>query len=77
MERTTKAGRHALWLRLVGTFGSWDALWEASPKDADGNVLTGDVQAIGVRNSLVQSEGLVTALVGVRGVVVVTRRTPC
>ncbi len=73
MERTTKAG-----VTPYGSdwsdIGSWDALWEASPKDADGNVLTGDVQAIGVRNSLVQSEGLVTAVVGVEDVVVVTTK---
>jgi mannose-1-phosphate guanylyltransferase/mannose-6-phosphate isomerase len=51
--------------------GSWSALWEESGKDADGNVLHGDVLAIDTRNSYVRSEsGLVTA-VGVRDLVVV------
>ena len=73
MERTSKAGvtpYRSDWSDI----GSWDALWEASPKDEAGNVLSGDVQAIGVRNSLVQSEGLITAVVGVEDVVVVTTK---
>jgi mannose-1-phosphate guanylyltransferase/mannose-1-phosphate guanylyltransferase/mannose-6-phosphate isomerase len=51
--------------------GTWDALWQASGKDAAGNVLQGDVLAEDVRNSYLRAEhGLVTAL-GVEDLVVV------
>ncbi len=73
MERTSRAGvtpYRSDWSDI----GSWDALWEVSPKDADGNALSGDVLAIGVRNSIVQSDGLVTAVVGVEDLVVVTTK---
>lgn len=71
MEHTDKAG-------VVGAelgwsdVGSWGALWEIAQKDADGNVLRGDVVQHGSSNSYVRAEGrqLVT-LVGVRDLVVV------
>jgi mannose-1-phosphate guanylyltransferase/mannose-6-phosphate isomerase len=51
--------------------GSFDALWQAGAKDADGNVTMGDVVAEDTRNSYLRSEhGLVTAL-GVEDLVVV------
>ena len=50
--------------------GSWSALWDVSPHDADGNASFGDVIAVDSRNSYVHSRRLV-ALVGVDDLVVV------
>ena len=50
--------------------GSWSALWEVSPQDADGNATHGDVIAIDSRNSYAYARRLV-ALVGVDDLVVV------
>ena len=51
--------------------GSFDALWQVGPKDADGNVGVGDVVTSDTRNSYLRAEhGLVTTL-GVEDLVVV------
>jgi mannose-1-phosphate guanylyltransferase/mannose-6-phosphate isomerase len=52
--------------------GSWDALWEISAKDGDGNVAAGDVMLAGCRNCFVRSDGALTAVVGIEDAVVVT-----
>lgn len=53
--------------------GTWGALWEVSPQDADGNATRGRVALHGTRNSLVHSEGeLLTTVVGLDDVVVVS-----
>jgi mannose-1-phosphate guanylyltransferase / mannose-6-phosphate isomerase len=73
MEKTGRAGvtpYRGAWSDI----GDWQALWEASPKDGDGNVVAGDVHVIGATNSLVQSEGQLTAVVGVDDLVVVTTK---
>jgi len=51
--------------------GSWSALWEISEKDERGNAFKGDVLSHGSRNSYVQSNGKLIAMVGLDGVVVV------
>jgi mannose-1-phosphate guanylyltransferase len=53
--------------------GSWDALWEISAKDADGNALTGNGNAIfeDTKDSLVYSPKKLVALVGMKDVLVV------
>lgn len=51
--------------------GSWDALWEISPKTAEGNVLLGDVLAEDAHGCYVRSEGPLTAVTGLDDVVVV------
>ncbi len=51
--------------------GAWSALWEVGAKDADGNVLVGDVLLEGAQNCYVRSENHLTAVVGVRNAVVV------
>ena len=55
--------------------GSWDAVWDVSPKDAAGNVVRGDVVAIDSHNSLIRAETDSTvAVVGLdRMMVVVTQ----
>jgi len=53
--------------------GSWDALWLAAEKDAEGNHLEGDVIAIDTRGSLVRSHDRhLVATVGLEDIVVVT-----
>ncbi len=52
--------------------GSWDALWDISPKDTAGNVAVGDVLIEDSKNSYVRSEKYLTAVAGVDDLVVVT-----
>jgi mannose-1-phosphate guanylyltransferase len=63
-------------LIVPGTFGwsdlgSWDALWEVSEKDENGNAVRGDFIGIDAENSLIHSPGKLVALVGVRDLLVV------
>jgi len=51
--------------------GSWDALWEISPKDDGGNVAVGDVFLEHVQNCYVRSDGIVTAVTGLQDAIVV------
>ncbi|MCB5943568.1 mannose-1-phosphate guanylyltransferase/mannose-6-phosphate isomerase [Acidocella sp. KAb 2-4] len=51
--------------------GSWAALFDISAKDEAGNVALGDVVLEGVESSYVRSEAGLTALLGVRDLVVV------
>jgi mannose-1-phosphate guanylyltransferase/mannose-1-phosphate guanylyltransferase/mannose-6-phosphate isomerase len=52
--------------------GSWAALSEIAPKDANGNVALGDVFIEDSQNSYARSDGTITALLGVKDVIVVT-----
>ena len=52
--------------------GSFSALWEIAGKDADGNVLLGDVLVQDTTASYVRSEGMLTTVVGLSDVLVVT-----
>ena len=51
--------------------GSWGALWDLGAKDAAGNVAVGDVLMEGARDCYVRSDGVLTAVVGLQGAVVV------
>jgi mannose-1-phosphate guanylyltransferase len=51
--------------------GSWDALWEVSPKDDDGNAVRGEFIGIDAADSLIHSSGKLVALVGVQDLLVV------
>jgi len=51
--------------------GSWDALWEVSPKDGQGNSVRGPFIGIDAARSLVHSPGKLVALVGVEDLLVV------
>ena len=51
--------------------GSWAALWNISSHDEDGNVLVGDVVAIGTTDSYVRSQHRLVAVAGLDNVVVV------
>lgn len=51
--------------------GAWDALWETSEQDAQGNVLTGDVLCESVSNSYIHSHSRLIAAVGIANAVIV------
>jgi mannose-1-phosphate guanylyltransferase/mannose-6-phosphate isomerase len=51
--------------------GAWDAVWNVSPKDAQGNSHHGDVISHNSQNTLVHASGRLVALVGVSDLVVV------
>ena len=52
--------------------GNWDAVWRLSARDAGGNSIWGEGVAMDSHNVHVRSTGLLTAVVGVRDVIVVT-----
>jgi mannose-1-phosphate guanylyltransferase/mannose-6-phosphate isomerase len=70
MERTARAAVIESTFRW-SDIGSWDALFDIRPRDGEGNVLHGDVVTLDVRDCVVHSEQRLTALVGVRDMVVV------
>ena len=51
--------------------GSWQALWDVSRKDADGNVIQGNVILEDVHDSLVRAENRMVAGVGLKDTLVV------
>jgi mannose-1-phosphate guanylyltransferase / mannose-6-phosphate isomerase len=51
--------------------GAWDAVWEALPKDAHGNVQQGDVLLENCQNSLFVSQSRLVAAIGLEGMVVI------
>ncbi len=53
--------------------GSWDAVWEISPRDGNGNVALKDSRMIAEdsEDSLIYNPGRLTALVGVRDLIIV------
>ncbi len=72
MERTDRAGVLPVSFPWSDV-GTWDAVWEVLPHDADGNALRGRVETIDTHGSLIHSEGEhVTTVVGLDDVVVVT-----
>ena len=71
MERTRRA---AVVPADIGwsDVGSWDAVWKLSDRDERGNSIYGEGVIIDADDSYVRSTGLLTALVGVKDVIVVT-----
>lgn len=70
-----KTGRAAVLPISIGwaDVGSWAALWDIGDKDEDGNVIIGDAILQDAGSCYVRSEeGQLTAVVGLRDVVVVT-----
>jgi mannose-1-phosphate guanylyltransferase / mannose-6-phosphate isomerase len=71
MEKTTRAAVLPV-AYAWSDVGSWNALWDISEKNADGNVVEGPVELIGTSNSIVRSdEAVLTTVVGLKNVVVV------
>jgi mannose-1-phosphate guanylyltransferase / mannose-6-phosphate isomerase len=70
MEKTTDA----MVVRLEAGWsdvGAWDALWDIESKDANGNVIHGDVHAADTRNALLIAQHRLLACVGLEDVVVI------
>ncbi len=73
MEKTDRAGVvpcDAGWSDI----GTWDALWEASAKDNEGNAVSGDVVVAASANNLLRAEGILVTAVGIDDMVVVANR---
>jgi mannose-1-phosphate guanylyltransferase / mannose-6-phosphate isomerase len=51
--------------------GAWDALWDIEEKNADGNVIHGDVHAADTKNALLIAQHRLLACVGLEDVVVI------
>lgn len=51
--------------------GSWSSLWEVGDRDADGNLTQGDALALGSRNCLIRSDGILTAVIGLEDTIVI------
>jgi mannose-1-phosphate guanylyltransferase/mannose-6-phosphate isomerase len=71
MERTDRAAVVAGDFRW-SDIGSWDALFDITPRDAAGNVVQGPVVTVDTSNCVVHSDGRLTAVVGVKDMVVVS-----
>jgi len=70
MERT----EHAMVVPVAfgwSDVGSWSAIWDASPRDCDGNHLQGDVISVDSRNSYVLAKDRLVGTLGVSDLVVV------
>jgi mannose-1-phosphate guanylyltransferase/mannose-6-phosphate isomerase len=52
--------------------GSWDALFDITPRDSAGNVLQGSVVTMDAKDCVVHSNDRLTAVVGVKDLVVVS-----
>lgn len=73
MEKTTRAAvvpSDFAWSDI----GAWNAIWELAAKDEDGNAAHGDAMFLDCADSYVHSPDLLTAVVGLKNVVVVTSR---
>jgi mannose-1-phosphate guanylyltransferase/mannose-6-phosphate isomerase len=71
MEKTERAAVVAGDFRW-SDIGSWDALFEITPRDAAGNVVQGAVVTMDARNCIVHSDGKLTTMIGVEDMVVVS-----
>lgn len=54
-----------------GDIGSWDALWDLYSKDANNNVLKGDVIAKHTKNSFIHGEGKLISTLGVENLMII------
>ncbi len=70
MERTRRA---AVVPADVGwsDVGSWEAVWKLSDRDEGGNAVVGEGVVVDSQNVLVRSHGLLTAVIGLKDVVIV------
>jgi mannose-1-phosphate guanylyltransferase len=70
MERTTRAAvapAAFTWSDL----GAWDAIWEASIRDAEGNAASGDIHLINTKNVLARSSGPFVGAIGVEDLLII------
>jgi mannose-1-phosphate guanylyltransferase / mannose-6-phosphate isomerase len=73
MEHTTQAGVVSAAFDWSDV-GSWGAVWDVSPRDAQGNAVRGEVELVDASNNLVFSDEMLTAVVGIDNAVVVATR---
>ncbi len=74
MEHTTRAGVVPVDMKW-SDLGSWTALWNIGPADADGNVVHGDTLLAETAGSYLRAEdGILIATLGVRDLVIVATR---
>jgi mannose-1-phosphate guanylyltransferase/mannose-6-phosphate isomerase len=71
MEKTDRAAVVAGDFRW-SDIGSWDALFDITPRDNAGNVVQGPVVTVDTTDCVVHSDGRLTAVVGVKDLVVVS-----
>jgi mannose-1-phosphate guanylyltransferase/mannose-6-phosphate isomerase len=71
MEKTDRAAVVAGNFRW-SDIGSWDALFDITPRNADGNVVHGPVVTTDSSGCVVHSDGRLTAVVGIKDTVVVS-----
>jgi mannose-1-phosphate guanylyltransferase/mannose-6-phosphate isomerase len=71
MEKTDRAAVVAGDFRW-SDIGSWDALFDITPRDAAGNVVHGPAVTMDATGCVVHSDGRLTAVVGVKDLVVVS-----
>jgi mannose-1-phosphate guanylyltransferase/mannose-6-phosphate isomerase len=70
MERTTRAAvapAAFTWSDL----GAWDAIWEVSIRDAEGNAASGDIHLINTKNVLARSTGPFVGAIGVEDLLII------
>ncbi|MGO4722406.1 mannose-1-phosphate guanylyltransferase/mannose-6-phosphate isomerase [Inquilinus sp. 2KB_23] len=70
MEKTERAGIVPAAIGWTDV-GSWSSLWEIGDRDADGNLTQGDALALGSRNCLIRSDGILTAVIGLEDTIVI------
>ena len=71
MEKTDRAAVVAGYFRW-SDIGSWDALFDITPRDASGNVVQGPVVTMDAKDCVIHSDGRLTTVVGVNDLVVVS-----
>ena len=71
MEKTDRAAVVAGDFRW-SDIGSWDALFDITPRDASGNVVQGPVVTMDAKDCVIHSDGRLTTVVGVNDLVVVS-----
>ncbi|MEQ8234124.1 MAG: mannose-1-phosphate guanylyltransferase/mannose-6-phosphate isomerase [Gammaproteobacteria bacterium] len=74
MEPLSATGQGAVVVALDAGWsdvGSWSSLWQVSPQDEAGNVLRGDVCAIGSSNNIVFAEHRLVATLGCENLAVI------
>ncbi len=51
--------------------GAWDAIWQVSDRDGEGNAIHGDGVIVASHDCLIHSQGILTTVVGAEGLMVV------
>jgi mannose-1-phosphate guanylyltransferase len=70
MEKT-EAGTVAALDLVWSDAGTWDEIWRATSKDGSGNAASGNTRLYEARNCLVSSDGPLTVVAGLDGIVVI------